>query len=122
MTKPKQQQIFTFLVGCIGTRIALSIIAKKSSGNNLQYIGLFASIISLSFVYMFFNNDKKNGSKGFSGAIIWWKSLRLVHAFLFMLFAYFAYYENKKAWMILLVDAFIGFGAWYLHYYQSVEF
>ena len=111
-----------YFMWCISVRIIISLIAKNTSVNYLPILGLISLIPAFSFIHMFYNKDKQNGDKGFSGAVIWWSNLRLIHSFMYLWFAYSAYNKDKDAWKILMIDTFIGFSAWYLHYYENVEF
>jgi hypothetical protein len=116
------QRIFLFLIGCIGTQISLALLAKNVSDDILYKMGIIALIFAMTTTYMIFNDKKKNGTIGMSGATVWWNSLRPIHALLYFMFAYNALNKNKNAWEILLINTLFSLFAWYLHYFQSVEF
>jgi hypothetical protein len=115
-------RIILFLIGCIGTKIMLSVMAKMSSDKILKIMGVVALIPAISFTYIFTNNLRGNGTKGMSGGTVWWNALRPIHACLYLLFAFYAIQKERNAWLILLVDAIFSLVVWYLHHFKSVEF
>lgn len=119
---PNTRQIVLFLVGCICSRIIISLVAKNTPSDKLPMLGIIALIPAFGFIHMYLNKDKQNGDKRFSGVMIWWKNLRLFHAFMYFMFAYSAINKDKNAWKILFADAIIGLLAWYFHYYGQVDF
>lgn len=107
-----------FLIGCVGARLLLVIIAKKAPILWLKWLGVLALLPSFGFLYLFLSGTReKNGA---FGEKIWWGSLRPIHAFLYFLFALFAINGNKNAWIFLLVDLCIGvFSFFYVHIKQG---
>jgi len=67
----------------------------------------FAIVISIGFFYLFLSGSRTTGTETF-GDKIWWNNLRPVHGLLYLLFALFAYNENKHAWIFLLIDVILG--------------
>jgi small-conductance mechanosensitive channel len=116
------KRILLFLIGCMGTQLLLALLSKNVSDDILYKMGIIALFFAITSIYMFFNDERKTGTKVISGATVWWHSLRPVHAILYFLFAYYAINKKKNAWKILLINTLISFFAWYLHYYQSMEF
>lgn len=113
---PNTRQTILFLVGCICLRIIISLIAKKTPHDKLPILGIIALIPAFGFIHMYFDKDKQNG------VTIWWKNLRLFHAFMYFMFSYGAINKDENAWKILFADAIIGLLAWYFHYYGQVDF
>ena len=108
-----------FLVGCIGSRLLLVILAKNINTNYLKYLGYLALLPATGFMYIYATGSRKTGAETF-GEKIWWNDLRPIHSFLYFLFAYNAIRGNKNAWIYLLVDVFIGFVAFLIHHYHSI--
>ena len=99
-----------FLFGCIGSRLALVLLAK----NYPALLALPAACISFGFMYIWVNGLRKTGPETF-GEKIWWNDMRPVHSLLWGLFAVLALMGNEQAWKILLLDVTIGFGVWVNH-------
>ena len=116
-----QKRFFMFLVGCIGSRLLLVILAKNINTNYLKYLGYLALLPATGFMYIYATGSRKTGAETF-GEKIWWNDLRPIHSFLYFLFAYNAIRGNKNAWIYLLVDVFIGFVAFLIHHYHSGNF
>lgn len=114
-----QKRFFMFLVGCIGSRLLLVILAKNINTNYLKYLGYLALLPATGFMYIYATGSRKTGAETF-GEKIWWNDLRPIHSFLYFLFAYNAIRGNKNAWIYLLVDVFIGFVAFLIHHYHSI--
>lgn len=106
--------IILFLIGCIGTRFALTYLAKVGSPTILKYMSLFAGIIAMGFSIIYIFGLRKTGIET-GGKPIWWNDMRPIHAFMFASFSYFAWTNNTNAWMILFVDTLIGLLAWTIH-------
>lgn len=114
-----QKRMILFLVGCMGTRLALVWLAYKYVWL-LPYMGTLAIVPAIGFMVIYFGGLRKTGPEVF-GKAIWWDHLRPVHGFLYALFAYLAIMStnNKSytqyAWKVLLVDVMIGFTAFTLN-------
>ena len=111
----KQKRILLFLVGCIGIRSALVILAKEGSSRTLRYLGYTALIPAVGFALIYLFGWRKTGAEVF-GNRIWWNHLRPVHSMLYFLFAYLAINGNKNSWVVLLVDVIIGLIAFVNHH------
>lgn len=107
-----------FLVGCMGTRLALVWLAKHASTGRLRLMGIAALAISFGFLYIWANGLRKTGPETF-GAPIWWNDLRPLHATTYAIFAWMALNGSPDAWKVLLFDVSIGFGAWVHHRLKS---
>jgi len=106
------------MVGCIGARLLLVILAKKAPLPWLKLMGFVALLPALGFLYLFLSGSRKG--TGAFGEKIWWKSLRPVHSLLYFLFALFAIRGKREAWIFLLLDITIGAtGFFYIHSKQG---
>jgi hypothetical protein len=103
-----------FLIGCIGARLLLVILAKTLSLQGLKWMGFIALLPALGFLYLFLSGARKGN--GAFGEKIWWGSLRPIHSFLYFMFAFFAISGKREAWIFLLVDLCVGVsGFFYVH-------
>jgi len=113
-----QKRFLLFLLGCIPLRLYLVYVAKNNK-KMLPYMGYIAIIIGLSFSYIYITGSRKTGVEVF-GEKIWWNNYRLLHATLYLLFAYFAINKNKESWKLLFADVIIGLLLFlYYHYSQN---
>ena len=103
---------YTFLLGCIGTRLAFAYVASMYP-IQLPY---FASLFSLDFFYIFFTGSRPIGIET-GGKPIWWNSLRPLHGLMYGLYALAAFNHYSKAWIIIVADAAVGLAAWLKHHY-----
>lgn len=102
-----QKRFALFLIGCMGTRFLIAILAKIASKNVLLIMGIIALLPAIGFLYLFFSGKRKTGTETF-GANIWWNNLRPVHAILYLLFALYAIRGDRRAWIILMIDVIFG--------------
>lgn len=116
-----QKRFLLFLIGCIGTRSLLVIIAKNIQLKYLKYMGYFALLISFGFIYIYLTGSRKTGAEVF-GEKIWWNNLRPVHSLLYFLFAYNAIIGNRNAWYYLLVDVLLGLISFVIFHWQNGDF
>ncbi len=108
-----------FLIGCIGVRLAISLLAKyigEKMNWALPYLGIVALIPAIGFIGQFIFRLRETG-RGATGGKIWWSNMRPIHGVMFLLFAMFAFRRKPFAWRVLLIDALIGFVAWFRHYF-----
>tara|TARA_Y100001970_G_C14227099_1_gene856367 strand:+ start:148 stop:528 length:381 start_codon:yes stop_codon:yes gene_type:complete len=113
-----QKRFFLFLFGCILTRFIFVYIAKNIDKKNLAYMGYIFLIPAIGFLYIYINNLRKTGLEVF-GDKIWWNDLRPIHAFLYLLFSYYAINEYKNAYIFLLVDVIIGLLSFLIYHYKE---
>lgn len=111
-----QKRFLLFLIGCMGTRSLLVVIAKNSK--NLKYLGYAALVPAIAFMYLYLTGGRKTDPEVF-GDKIWWNDLRPVHSILYFLFAYNAIIGNKQAWIYLLVDLLFGLISFLSHHLLS---
>ena len=98
--------ILYFFFGCMFARLLMVYIAKIININYLPYYGVITFIISVMFLKNYINNS--NFETGFFGNRVWWNNNRLIHSLLYFIFSIMAFYKNKKAWIVLLIDALFG--------------
>ncbi len=116
-----QRRFLYFMVGCIGTRTLLTILAKKIDNNYLPILGYIALLPAIGFLYIYVTGSRKTGLE-VGGDKIWWNSLRPLHSFLYFLFAYNAITKNSQSWKILALDVSIGFLAFIFHHFKEKNF
>lgn len=102
-----------FLIGCIGTRTAITVLAKMAAPAVLQVMGLFALVPAIGFAVIYAKGWRKTGAEVF-GDRIWWNDLRPVHAALWASFALLALARIGMAWIILALDTLLGLSAFVL--------
>jgi hypothetical protein len=109
--------LWLFIIGCIGTRVALTYITAVASPQVLKIIAVGALIIAAGFTIIFVGGLRKTGIET-NGKPIWWNSLRPLHAVLYFLVAYFAWINRGDiAWKILALDVTLGLGAFVAHHF-----
>ena len=116
-----QIRFFVFLFFCIGSRLSFTILSAVASGWFLQILGIIAIFPVLGWFYIIFVGKRDTGLEVF-GEQIWWKNFRPLHMFLWAFFAYLAIAMNHKAWIVLLIDTFIGLSAFLLHHQSEGNF
>ena len=116
-----QKRFLLFLVGCIGSRSLLVLLAKIANTTYLQYLGYVALLPAIGFFYIFLTGSRKTGAEVFGGKI-WWNDLRPVHGLLYLLFAYNAITGNSFAWVYLLIDVLIGLTSFLVFHYMNNDF
>ena len=117
----KIQTILTFLIGCIGARLLIVIIAKYINKKYLKYLGYLALLPAIGFMYIYVTGIRNTGLGAF-GEKIWWNNLRPIHSILYFLFAYNAIIGNKNAWIYLLVDVLVGLMGFLTYHYTNGDF
>lgn len=114
-------QVFLyFLIGCIGIRLLIVLIAKETNKKYLKYLGYLALLPAIGFMYIYVSGARKG--LGAFGEKIWWNQLRPVHSILYFLFAYNAIIGNKQAWIYLLVDVFISLVSFLIYHSVNGDF
>ena len=116
-----QKRMLLFLIGCIGVRSLLVVLAKSINIKHLKYLGYLALAPAVGFMYIYLTGSRKTGGETF-GEKIWWNDLRPVHAILYFLFAYNAIIGNKQAWIYLLADVLFGLISFLMHHYANGDF
>ena len=115
--KEIQKRMLLFLVGCIGARLSLVLIAKYSSETIQHLLGVVALCISIGFLYFYISGTRTTGPETF-GDKIWWNSLRPFHAATYLIFGILAIKGiQNEAWKFLLLDVSVGLGAFLIHHF-----
>jgi hypothetical protein len=116
-----QKRFLLFIIGCIGARSAIAYLAKVIRPDLLQIMGFLALLPVLGWLYIIVTGSRETGAEVF-GDKIWWGNLRLVHATLYGLFAYYAINKDAAAWKFLAIDVVIGLLAFLWHHGSSGNF
>jgi len=98
-----------FLIGCMGTRFAVTLLAWKVP-TLLPVLAIFAAGVSIGMMTIFLTGSRKIGIET-EGEKIWWNSIRPVHSILWGAFAWYAWCRNPHAWKWLLLDTLFGLAA-----------
>ena len=112
---PIQKRFLLFLIGCIGSRTLLAILAKNTSVNYLPILGYIAMLPAIGFMYIYVTGSRKTGVE-VGGEKIWWNDLRPFHAVLYFLFAYNAIYKHADSWKYLAADVVFGLVSFLIHH------
>jgi drug/metabolite transporter (DMT)-like permease len=116
----KIQLFLYFLIGCVGARLLIVMIAKEINKKYLKYLGYLALVPAIGFMYLYLSGARKG--LGAFGEKIWWNHLRPVHSILYFLFAYNAIIGNKQAWIYLLIDVTISLISFLIEHYVNGDF
>jgi hypothetical protein len=111
----EQKSMMLFLTGCIPARLGLAYLAKTLPATYLPYMGMIAILPAIGFLFLWATGSRKTGAEVFGGSI-WWNSLRPIHAALYAIFAFMAIQRSSYAWIVLLLDVFVGIGAFTVHH------
>ena len=114
-------RIFLFLFGCIGSRVAFTVLSAYSTGWFLQFLGAIALLPVIGWFYIIFIGKRDTGPEVFGGKI-WWKNLRPIHMLLWAFFAFLALSKNPRAWMVLAADTSFGLLSFLRHHYMNGDF
>lgn len=118
---PMQKRLLFFLGGCIPARLLLVAAAKYSPVYYLPYMGLITLVIALGFLYLYFTGKRRTGVET-QGAPIWWMKFRLFHGLMYLLFSLLAFMRMNNAYIILLLDTFVGMIIFLQHHYIAGDF
>jgi hypothetical protein len=116
-----QIRFLLFLIGCIGIRSLFVIIAKYSNKKYLKYLGYFALLPAIGFMYIYLTGIRNTGLGAF-GQKIWWNHLRPIHSVFYFLFAYNAIIGNNYAWIYLLFDVLVALISFLSYHYINGDF
>jgi hypothetical protein len=98
--------ITLFLLGCIPARLLLVFLSTKIPKDKLVYFGILLLTISMSFLYLYFTNNRLSAPE--AGGITWWSQLRLIHGLLYLTAAIYAIQGKDLVWIPLLIDVIFG--------------
>jgi len=116
-----QKRFLLFLFGCIGTRLAFTLLAKNVSLTFLPYLGYLALIAAIGFLVIYLFGLRQTGAEVF-GNTIWWNDLRPIHGILYGTFSFMAISQNPNAWIVLLIDTLVGLSAFLRHHFAQGNF
>ncbi len=116
-----QKRFILFLVGCMGTRILFTLLAKNTDIQYLPILGYIALLPAIGFFYIYVTDSRKTGLE-VGGGKIWWNYLRPLHSILYFLFAYNAITKHANSWKYLALDTFIGLVAFLSYHYENDSF
>ena len=72
-----QKRFIGFLIGCVGVRLGLVLLARQVGLHATHYLpllGAIALIPAIGWLTIYFNNSRKTGVEVF-GDKIWWNNL-----------------------------------------------
>ena len=98
--------IHLFILCCIPIRIVISLLPLYLSKKYLFYYGVTLLIIALSFLYLYFTNQRLNAQE--AGGYTWWAKFRLIHGLLYLCGAIYCIQGKRIAYIPLLADTIIG--------------
>lgn len=116
-----QKLFIRFLLGCMGLRTLLAIVAKEIDVNYLKYMAYPALLPAFGFLYIFVMGSQGTGTDAMSQKN-WWNIMRPVHATMYLAFAYFAIRGERRAWLFLAADVLLGLTAFLTHHYLEGDF
>ena len=118
---PLQKRFLLFLVGCMGTRVLFTLLAKNSDIQYLPILGYIALLPAIGFFYIYVTGSRKTAFE-IEGEKVWWNNLRPFHSILYFLFAYNAITKHANSWKYLALDAFMGLMAFISYHYENGSF
>ena len=112
-TKCKRMKLF--LVGCIGARVLLILLAYKlshqydqNSMNNYKLLAWLGVLIGFSFILLHtLPRLRAKGPETF-GEEIWWNNQRLIHGVNYLVFGMLALSGHDQAFWVLVFDLLYG--------------
>ena len=102
----KNNSINLFIFGCLPIRIILALIPLFIKKKWLYYYSFILFIITFSFLFLYFTNKRQNAFE--AGGHTWWAKYRIIHGLLYLIAAYYAYYQNRNAYIPLIIDVVFG--------------
>ena len=118
---PMQKRLLLFLGGCIPARLMLVAAAKFLPITYLPYMGIITLGIAIGFLYLYFTGKRRTGPET-QGAPIWWMKFRIIHGLLYLLFSIMAFRKMHQAYIVLLIDTFIGLILFLHQHYTAGDF
>jgi len=93
-----------FWLCCIPMRLLIVWYTKNYPSKNTGYL---LSVISFSFLYLYFNNLRLRAAESSTGTT-WWAPYRLIHGLLYLAAAIYMFREKQYGWVPLLMDVLLG--------------
>ena len=118
---PTQKRFLMFLVGCMGSRVLFTLLAKYIDIQYLPILGYIALLPALGFFYIYITGSRKTGLE-VGGDKIWWNRLRPFHSILYFLFAYNAITKHVNSLKYLAIDTSMGLLAFLSYHYENGSF
>lgn len=97
-----------YYVGCIGTRLALTLTAQNASQHVVRAMGYAALLPAVGFTVIYACGLRNTTGWETFGGKIWWNSLRPLHATLYATFAFLAISRRTWAWVPLFADLLVA--------------
>ncbi len=116
------ERAISFWVGCIGTRVALALVARRAFQQPQREYPIvrsilvcFCLVVSITWCVHYFLGTRPVAFE--AGGPVWWNALRPAHAALYILFVWHAVSNRSNvvamhAWRFLALDVGIGVLAW----------
>jgi hypothetical protein len=102
----EKESICYFLLGCIPTRIVISVLPLYIPLHWLHIYSVLLIIIALSFLFLYFSNMRQHAFE--AGGNTWWASYRIIHGILYLIAGTYAFNKNRSAWIPLTIDTVLG--------------
>lgn len=110
-------RMLAFLLGCMGTRLGFAYIAAYKLPSAAQgwrtASALAALLLVAGWIYIYSTGARPTGAE--AGGPIWWNDLRPIHASFYAAFAVLILTRPELAYIPLVLDVLLGFGAWARH-------
>jgi len=107
-----EQRELYFIFGCIPVRTFLALNLLTIPNSRVSFVASAFAAIGVSFATLYTLKLRMNASEG--GGKTWWHYLRPLHAVTYLFAAHLLLTGNRKqAFMVLILDLFIGTFAWY---------
>ena len=103
---------------CLAARVGLAVAAKLIPLRFLPWMGAAALVPAIGFFVIFAMGWRKTGAE-VGGKRIWWNALRPVHGLLFLSFALLAFWQIRRAYLVLVADVVLGAVAFAVHHAQN---
>jgi hypothetical protein len=120
-----QLRFLYFLLGCIPSRLLLVWVAKHHANSTTERVmlSMITMVVGGAFLFLFVTGYRSTGPEVFGGEI-WWKQIRIIHALLYLMYAYslMADKHSSNAWMILLFDVIVGLSSFLVYHYKMSNF
>ena len=118
---PTQKRFLMFLVGCMGSRVLFTLLAKYIDIQYLPILGYIALLPAIGFFYIYVTGSRKTAFE-IEGEKVCWNNLRPFHSILYLLFAYNAITKHANSWKYLALDTSMGLLAFLSHHYENGSF
>lgn len=116
------KRMIMFLVGCIGVRLMIVLLAFLCAMNAfvMNILAFIALGPAIGFILLYSMGWRTRGFE-VGGELIWWNNLRPIHGVLWLAFAITALCRYQYAWTFLLMDVLIGLFAWLFRTFKSLN-